>query len=53
MTCFKACGGCEEVTYGNKPRVLLVISGVALAAQAQADFPTVPKETDVALRMDH
>jgi hydroxylamine dehydrogenase len=29
-----------------------VISGVALAAQAQADFPTVPKETDIALKID-
>jgi len=53
MTCFKACGGCEEVILWNKACVLLVIGGVALAAQAQADFPTVPKETDVALRMDH
>jgi len=33
-------------------RFMLVVCGVVVAAQAQADFPTVPKETYEALKIE-
>src|SRR5262245_66583337 len=33
-------------------RCVLVLSGIMLAGTAQADFPTVPKETYEALKLD-
>ena len=33
-------------------RCVLVLSGILLAGTAQADFPSVPKETYEALKLD-
>ncbi|MGC4095980.1 MAG: hypothetical protein QM706_02600, partial [Nitrospira sp.] len=36
----------------NMVKYALVVCGVLVAAQAQANFPTVPKETYEALKID-